>query len=136
MKVSETIKKCFNEESRTNILSTSSKSGEINIAMFGSLILIDDSTVAMMLGDNKTYANLKENPNAACLLIMPGKTGIQTEGCRLYLKVKTIEDSGDKFDSLKAKVKVKIGDAAEMLKHLIVFNIINARPILDMGQGI
>ncbi len=136
MKASETVKKCFDEELRTNVLSTSNKSGEINIAMFGSLILIDDSMAAMMLGDNTTYANLKENPNAACLLIMPGKTGIQTEGCRLYLKVKTMEDSGDTFDSLKAKVKVKIGDAAEMLKHLILFDIINARPILDMGQGI
>lgn len=77
-----------------------------------------------------------ENPRAALLVIMPGTSGMQTEGCRLYLKVKTIEDGGTAFDTMKAEIKARVGKAAEMLKHLVVFDIEETRPLVDMGQGI
>jgi hypothetical protein len=89
-----------------------------------------------MLGDNRTYANLKENPHAALLVVLPGNTGMKTEGCRIYLKLKSIADSADMFDQMKACVLAKVGNVANMLKHLVVFDIIKTRPIIDMGQGI
>ncbi len=134
--ISEKVKEYLSATGKMNVLSTSNKAGETNVAMFGSFLLSDDTTMMLMLGDNNTYANLKENPHAALLIVLPGKTGMQTEGCRIYLKLKSVEDSGDMFDRMKAGVREKVGDAAEMLKHLVVFDIIKTRPILDMGQGI
>ncbi len=134
--VSEKVKGFLSIEGRMNILSTCNKTGEANIAMFGSVSLYDDSTLILMLGDNNTYANLRENPSAALLVILPGKTGLQTEGCRIYLKLRSIEDSGEIFDRIKAGIKAKIGDTANMLKHLAIFDIIKTRPIVDFGQGI
>jgi hypothetical protein len=104
--------------------------------MFGSVVWAGDSTIRLLLRDNRTYANLRENPRAALLVTLPGKTGMQTEGCRIYLKVQSIEDGGDTFDKMKAGVKAKVGDAAETLKHLVTFDILETRPIVDMGQGI
>lgn len=136
MNISDKVKKCLSSSEKTNVLSTANKEGKCNIAVFGSLVLADDSTIMLLLGDNRTYANLKENPHAALLVTLPGKTGMQIEGCRVYLKVQSIQDGGDTFDKMKAGIKAKIGDAAEVLKHLVIFDILENRPIVDMGQGI
>jgi hypothetical protein len=134
--ISQKVKEFLSATGKMNVLSTANKAGETNVAMFGSLLLSDETTMMLMLGDNNTYANLKENPHAALLIVLPGNTGMKTEGCRIYLKLRSIEDSGDMFDRMKAGVRAKVGNAAEMLKHLVVFDIVKTRPILDMGQGI
>jgi hypothetical protein len=64
------------------------------------------------------------------------KTGLAMEGCRLYLKVRSIEDRGEKWEEAKALIRARIGAGADMLKHLVWFDILEARPILDFGQGI
>jgi hypothetical protein len=134
--ISDKVKEYLSATGKMNVLSTANKAGETNVAMFGSFLLSDDTTLMLMLGDNNTFANLKENPHAALLIVLPGKTGMQTEGCRIYLKLRSVEDNGDMFDRMKAGVRGKIGDAAEMLKHLVIFDIVKTRPILDMGQEI
>ncbi len=134
--ISEKVKEYLSVTGRMNVLSTANKAGETNVAMFGSFLLSDESTMMLMLGDNNTYANLKQNPHAALLVVLPGNTGMKTEGCRIYLKVKSVEDGGDMFDRMKTGVRAKVGDAANMLNHLVIFDIIKTRPILDMGQKI
>ncbi|MFZ3103795.1 MAG: pyridoxamine 5'-phosphate oxidase family protein [Smithella sp.] len=136
MKISETVKKCLETEGKTSMLATSDKSGKVNVAMFGSLMLVDDSSVLVMLGDNRSFSNLKENPQAACIITLPGKGGMATQGCRLYMKVRTIQEEGEKFKEVKEKIRAKIGGGADMLMHLVMFDIVEARPILDLGQGI
>jgi len=74
--LSESVKNCLASPEKTNVLSTSNKHGENNIAMFGSFLLEDDSTLKLMLGNNRTYANLRENSNAALLVTLPGTTGM------------------------------------------------------------
>lgn len=136
MKVSEKVKEYFRAEGRSNVLATANRAGRVNLAVFGSMAMADDETVVVMLGDNRTYANLNENPIATCLLTLHGKTGMQQQGCRVYLKVRSIEHEGKMFDEIKEKVRARVGDAAEMLKHLVRFDVEDVRPILDMGQGV
>ena len=136
MNINEKVNAYLQEEGRSNVLATTDKSGKVNLAVFGSLALADDATVIVMVGDNRTYGNLQENPFASCLVTLHGKTGMQQEGCRLYLKVRSIEDEGKMFDEIKENVRERVGDAAEMLKHLVWFDIEEVRPILDMGQGV
>ena len=136
MSISETVKTYLNQSSRINVLSTSTKDGETNVAMFGSPVLTDDAKVMMVMSDNRSYANLRQNPRASLLVVVPGKTGMQTEGCRLYLKVNTMEDSGPRLDKMKSEIMSRIGDAAKILTHLVVFDVMDTRPIVDMGQGI
>ena len=54
MKISETVKKCMQTEGRANILATSDSAGKVNVSMFGSYQLMDDSSVIVMLGDNRS----------------------------------------------------------------------------------
>ena len=136
MKINETVQGFLQAEKKSNVLATTDKSGKVNVAVFGSFAMVDDETVIVMVGDNRTYANLQENPSASLLVTLHGKTGMQQEGCRLYLKVRSIDDEGKMFDAIKGKVRARVGDAAEMLKHLVYFDIEEVRPILDMGQGV
>ncbi len=136
MQISDEVKKILANESKSVVLATADKSGAVNVAMFGSMQIMEGSSMLMMLGDNRTYANVSVNPNVACLVTIDGTSGMGVKGCRLYLKVINIVDEGAEFDSVKAKLKEKIGGAVDMLKHLIKFEIVDARPILDMGQGI
>jgi len=136
MKINEKVREYLQSEGRSNILATTDTAGKVNLAVFGSLALADDETVVVMVGDNRTYANLQANPLASLLVTLHGKTGMQQEGCRVYLKVRSMEDGGKMFDEIKGKVSAKVGDAAEMLKHLVWFDIEEVRPILDMGQGV
>ena len=105
-------------------------------ATFGSPMLVETNKIRMMLGDNRTYDNLSQNSFAALFVAMHGKTGMQMEGCRLYLKVLEVKDEGPEFDEVKSEIKKRIGDAAEMLKHLIKFEVTETRPIVDFGQGV
>jgi hypothetical protein len=136
MTVSEKVRKILTSDSRMSVYSTSSKDGITNIAVMGSTTMLEDGTLMIAIGNNRTFTNLQENPCASCLVKIEGTTGLQMEGCRLYLKVKSILDSGEVFDSFISKLRSKIGSAADMLKHVVIFEITEARPIVDMGQGI
>ncbi|MBE0480283.1 MAG: pyridoxamine 5'-phosphate oxidase family protein [Dehalococcoidia bacterium] len=136
MKVSEKVRQILSTEPRWNVLATTSPEGKVNIAMFGSVELSDDETLIAMLGDNRSYTNLKSNPLAACMVILPGQTGMQTQGCRLYLRVRATADDGEVWEQCKARIKSRIGNAAEILKHYVCFGVLEARPLLDLGQGI
>lgn len=136
MQVSDAVKEFFATRERTNVLATSGRDGEVNVAAFGSPTLQNDDTIMMMLGDNRTWGNLKENPNAALLVILHGGVGMGMKGCRLYLKLRDTSDEGEKFDALLGPIRERIGRGADILKHYVEFNIISARPILDFGQGV
>lgn len=134
--LSEKAREYLSREERLNVLSTSNKAGENNIAVFGSVMAVDNSTVMLMLGENTTCANLRENPRAALLVYVPGKGGLQAEGCRVYLRLRSMEDTGERFEQIKAGIRARVGDAAEMLKHLAIFEVLKVRPIIDLGQEI
>ncbi len=136
MKASEAVKECFATRERTNVLATSDPSGKVNVAVFGSMGMPDDETLMVMLGDNRSWENIQENPEAACLITLHGATGMGMKGCRLYVKVRTMADDGPEFDAAFGDIRARIGEAAGMLKHLVLFDVTEARPILDFGQGI
>ena len=151
MKVSDTVKEYLNNPQRINILSTANKDGVPNVAIFGSPILTEEHTVSLVLRDaSRSYANLKENPNASCLVVIPGDKPTKVKGCRLYLKVNRIDwgrnpiylhkrdEGGEKTweASFDAELEKKTEAREEKDTHLIIFDIVDTRPIVDMGQAI
>ncbi|MBI9076213.1 MAG: hypothetical protein JEZ02_12445 [Desulfatibacillum sp.] len=136
MQVSEAVAKFLESPNRTNVLATADAKGKVNVAAFGSPMLVEGDKIRMMLGDNRTYDNLSQNPSAALFITLHGKTGMGMEGCRLYLNVMEMADDGPEFDAVHGEIKKRIGDAASMLKHLIKMEVVETRPILDFGQGV
>ncbi len=126
----------FNKAPRLGTLSTADKKGKVNSAVFGSPRMIDEKTVVMGLGQNRTLANLQENPQAVFLIIEAGASIMDWKGVRVYLKVKNIATSGPALDTFKAQMAKAVGEeAAKMIYATVNFEITEIRPIIDMGQG-
>jgi len=126
----------FNKTPRLGTLSTANKSGKVDVAYFGSARMIDEKTIFMGCGKNRTFANLQENPNAVFMIMEPGKSPPEWKGVRLYLKMTDCQTSGKKLDMLKAQIAEKAGEAAaKMMYAAITFEIEELRPFADFGQG-
>jgi hypothetical protein len=125
----------FNKMPRLGTLSTANKAGRVNVAYFGSPRMIDEKTIFMGCGKNRTFANLQENPNAVFMIMEPGNSPPEWKGVRLYLKMIECETSGKKLDTLKAQIAEKAGAAAAKRMHAaITFEIDELRPVADFGQ--
>ena len=126
----------FNKQPRLGTLSTSGKDGKVNVAYFGSPRMVDEKTVFMGLGKNRTFMNLQENPHAVFMIMEPGKTISEWKGVRVYLKMKECQTSGEKLDQLKAQIAKVAGEAAaKIIYAALIFEVIEIRPLADFGQG-
>lgn len=126
----------FNQSPRIGTLSTADKAGNVDSAVFGSPRMTDEKTVIMGLGQNRTLANLQQNPHAVFLRVEPGKEFMDWKGVRVYLKVKALATSGPMLDNFKSQMaKVAGEEAAAMVHAVVIFEITEVRPLIDMGQG-
>jgi hypothetical protein len=127
----------FNKSPRLGTLSTSSKEGKVDSAVFGSPRMTDEKTVVMGLGNGRSLANLQQNPHAVFLIMEPGKSLAEWKGIRVYLKMKAEATSGPKLDSYRTEIGKVIGaDAAKKMIHaMVTFEVTELRPLVDMGQG-
>lgn len=124
----------FNRQPRIGSLSTASSDGEVNVAVFGSPQMVDETTVVMGIGDNRSFRNLQENPKAVFMVVEPGETVMDWKGARVYLEVLDIETGGGLFDVVREGIEKAGGkQAAEMIYAAIRFRITEVRPIVDMG---
>ena len=126
----------FNKQPRIGTISTAGKDGKVDVAVMGSPQMTDEKTVILGSGSNRTLANLQQNPYAVYIIIEPGETIMDWKGVRVYLKVKDLATSGPVLDAYKNNIAAAVGkDAAAMIHTLATFEVIEVRPIVDMGQG-
>ncbi len=134
--MSKSLMEFFNKQPRLGVLSTSNKAGEVNSAYFGSPRMTDDKTILMALGNNRTFANLQDNPNACYLIMEPGKALPEWKGVRMYLKMNQCQTSGDTVDMMRKQLVEKAGaGAAKMVYAAVTFEVTAVRPLADFGQG-
>lgn len=121
----------FNKQARIGALATANKNGEVNAAVFGSPKMIDQETVIMAIGDNRTFHNLEENPKASFIVIEPGGSPTEWKGARLYLEVEAFERYGELLDSFRENIRKMAGDkSAEAIKAAIRFKVVDVRPLI------
>jgi hypothetical protein len=125
----------FNKQPRLGVISTSSKDGMVDSAVYGSPQMVDEKTVIVALANGRTFANLQENPSAVFMIMEPGKGILDWKGIRVYLKMKEYLTSGAQLDMYKNQVAKIVGEqAAEMIKVLATFEVTEVRPLIDFGQ--
>ena len=59
------------------------------------------------MGNNRSLSNLKKNPKAVLFCVTESPVTFGTAGCRLYLKVKEIQDKGNLYDAIKGVIKME-----------------------------
>ncbi len=126
----------FNKQPRLGVLSTANREGKVDAAVFGSPMMVDEKTVVMGLGNNRTFAYLQENPNAVFTIMEQGATLMDWKGLRVYLKMKEFATSGAALEDYRKKIAMAAGkDAAAMIHASVTFEVGEVRPLIDMGQG-
>jgi len=126
------VMELFNKRPRIGSLSTANSKGEVDVAVFGSPQMIDENTVVMGIGKNRSFQNLKENPKAVFIVMEPGKTVMDWKGARVYLEAADIVTEGGLLNQVKENLTKAAGkQAADMIHAAIRFNIIEVRPIVD-----
>ena len=132
----EKLVEYFNKQPRLGTLSTADKDGKVNSAYFGSPRMVDEKTIFMGLGNNRTFANLQSNPNAMFMVMEPGKTIADWKGVRIYVTMSECQTSGPKLDDMRATIAGHAGEnAAKMIHAAVTFKIQEVRPLADFGQG-
>jgi hypothetical protein len=133
---SESVRELVNDPRRVGVLSTTSRSGEPNAAVFGSPYMPDDLTLVMGLADTRTAQNLLETGKAAFLSVVPQDNPMQTRGTRLYLKVRAMEKEGPNLDAIKAKIRQAAGEtAAARVQYAVFFDVDSVRPLIDWSPS-
>ncbi len=126
----------FNKSPRIGTLGTADKGGNVDSAVFGSPRMVDEKTVVMGLGKNRTLANLQQNPNAVFLIMEPSADFMDWKGIRVYLKAESIATIGPVLDTFRLRMAKIIGEeAAKMIHATVSFSVTEVRPLSDMGQG-
>ena len=134
--MTEKLREYFNKQPRLGTLSTSDKNGKVNSAYFGSPRMVDEKTIFMGLGNNRTFANLQENPHAMFMIMEPGKTIMDWKGVRIYVTMTECLTAGEKLDDMRAAIAKHGGEGASKMIHAAVtFEIQEIRPLADFGQG-
>lgn len=132
--ISKEIFDIINQPGRVGVLSTADGQGQPNSAYFGSLKLLEDGTVILGLGNNRSLKNLEENPLAVLFCVTQSPVAFDTPGYRLYLKVREIRKSGPLLDGVKKAVAELAGDAAAgMIIAGVLFDVTETRPLIAMG---
>jgi hypothetical protein len=122
----------FNKHARIGSLSTANKRGDVNAAVFGSPRMIDENTVIMGIGENRSFRNLQRNPKAVFIVMEPGETVMDWKGARVYLEAIDIETTGEFYGTIKHDIAKAAGQqAADMIHAAIRFNITEVRPLVD-----
>lgn len=125
------IMEMFNRKNRIGALATADTDGDVNAAVFGSPRMIDEETVVMAIGNNRSYQYLKKNPKAAFIVIEPGDAPMTWKGVRLYLEVDAMERYGELVDSFRKNIRKLAGDqSANAIVAAIRFKVTEVRPLI------
>lgn len=126
----------FNKSPRLGVFSTSSTDGRVDSAVFGSPQMIDEKTVIAATANNRTFANLKENPYAMYTIMEPGDSITDWKGIRVYMKLKEYATSGELLDMIRTQAANFVGEeGAKLIYAALTFEVYEIRPLVDFGQG-
>ena len=126
------VMKMFNKQTRIGALATTNKNGDVNAAVFGSPRMIDEDTVIMAIGENRSLQYLRDNPKATFIVIEPGETRTEWKGARVYLELDSYEGYGEMLDSMRENIRKVAGDkSANAVVAALRFKVTDVRPLID-----
>ena len=108
------------------VLGTADAEGNVDLAVYARPHMADEETVAFVMGDRRSHANVAANPQAAYLFVEQGP-GYQ--GKRLYLTRTREETDPERIEAMRRETR-KGHDYGDALKFLVYFRIEKVRPLV------
>lgn len=128
----ESVQQLLSNPDRIAILSTVDGKGAPNLAIFGSVQLRED-LIVVGVSENRSLKNLRLNPLATMMVLVPGASIFAYQGVRLSLECRAIEGSGELLDEIRAAVSSQAGKAAaRLIGFAVSLSVLDSRPLVEM----
>ncbi len=127
----------FENTKGRGVLATADGEGRVDAAVYARPHVLDDTTVAFIMRDRLSHANLQSNPHAAYLFM---EEGIGYKGTRLFLTRVAEEKNSERLFGLRRKQygeKKKAedrGDGGDLF--LVTFKVDKVLPLVGAGEEV
>ena len=116
----------FESTDGVGVLGTANSDGTVDLALYARPHVLDESTVAFIMGDRLSHENLKSNPQAAYLFL---EAGDGYQGKRLYLLKAGEETDPEKIEAMRREHR-RGRSYGETAKFLVQFQVTQTRPLV------
>jgi hypothetical protein len=125
----------FEKAKGRGVLATADGEGRVDAAVYARPHIIDEATVAFIMRDRLTHANLQFNPHAAYLFM---EEGVGYKGIRLFLTRVAEEKNTERLFAMRRK---EYGDQNKLGDHgvdlfLVTFKIDKVLPLVGAGEEV
>ncbi|MFP4031128.1 MAG: pyridoxamine 5'-phosphate oxidase family protein [Desulfococcaceae bacterium] len=121
----------FENARGAGVLSTADADGRVDSAIYSRPHVMDDGSVAVIMRDRLSHANLQTNPHAAYMFI---EEGPGYKGKRLFLTKIREEKETDLLYQLKRKERTAAEEEGRGPKFLVFFKIDKELPLIGAGE--
>jgi hypothetical protein len=108
-------------------LATAHEDGEVDAAIYARPHVVDEETVAFIMADKLSHANVTSNPNAAYLFREEGEG---YRGVRLHLVKREETDSPEAIEQVRRKPLPAECNVDEGSRFLVHFRVARVRPLV------
>ncbi len=123
------LKEYFENTRGTGVMATAGSDGLVDAAIYGRPHVMEDGTLAAIMRDRLTHANLQSNPHAVYLFI---EEGPGYRGKRLHLTRLREDDDPQRIAALSRRQRIS-ADGGK--RFLVIFRIDRIRPLVGDGEG-
>lgn len=117
----------FENTKGNGILATADSEGKVDVAIYARPHVMEDGSLAFIMRDRLTHANLQSNPHAAFLFI---EEGPGYKGKRLYLTKIREEENGPLIEKLSRRSYSSDSEGMKESRFLVFFKLDNQRPLI------
>ena len=114
----------FENTEGLGVLATADAEGHVDLAIYGRPHMMDDGSVAFIMADRASHANLTTNPHAAYLF---AERGPGYQGKRLYLTKTGEETDPERIEALRREGR-KHRECDDSHRFLVHFRVDKVRP--------
>lgn len=123
------LKEYFNATNGLGVLATSSSSGAVDAALYARPRVLDDGSIAFIMADRLSHANLASNPHAAYLF---RESSNGHAGMRLYLTKVREESDPVRIETLRRRdIPADCLPREGESRFLVTFRVDRVRSITD-----
>jgi hypothetical protein len=123
-----TLKEYFEMNKGLGVLSTADSQGKVDAAVYSRPHFMEDGTIALVMRDRLSHANLQSNPHAMYLF---KEDGPGYKGKRLFITKVREEKNTELLESLRRRKDVYADDAD---RFLVFFKIDKEVPLVGDGN--
>ena len=124
--MSMNLREYFESVEGVGVLGTANAEGDVDQAIYARPHVVDDETVAFVMSDRTSHANIAANPHAAYLFVEDGQG---YKGTRLYLTKTREETDPERIEAVRREGR-KGRDYGDTNAFLVYFKVDKTRPVV------